>query len=211
MAASKDWTGIDSAYKAELESFAVIWEQQTGYHFNVTDAILAAIAKAGNVFTERDLARALMAYVPTGFGTWNNMPWAAYGIDSDTYRASVLSFGSIYRQLTGQAADPATSYVDAALAAGMTAGEYQQMLMSDAAMQEKFGWLKHGLNYEEFKMKKAEYRISFGAELSDAQAISQLTYLHATQGADRSAAVKPLPSRWQTDPAAVGISESTVR
>jgi hypothetical protein len=107
-----------------------------------------------------------------------NMPWAAYGMDRDSFHAGMLDYGGTYFALTGETATP--EVLAQAFKERYSGGEWRQHLTRDANMQKTYGWLRFGMEHQEFVRYKREQRQAFGSELTDEQAVKQLEYRHAS-------------------------------
>lgn len=115
------------------------------------------------------------------------MPWAQYGLGPDAYNSLSVTFRSEYKKLTGQ--DIPTAALDKAFGSGqksaqglLTGGEYAQQLLADPSIQKTYGWVKYGLDYQQFQQQKDQMRSSFGHDLTDQEAVVQLRYFHSAQG-----------------------------
>jgi len=170
------------------------WEQDTGYKFIVPDWALANIASYG-VSTLKDFGDFMTNQVAP-FVTGNTnlaalQPWAGVGLSKDSYQSLATTFGSEYKKVTGQdipADQLAKAFTSSQTGAGglLTGSEYAQQLTSDKAIQDTFGWVKYGLDYNQFQQQKLGMQQAFGQPLEDHQAVAQLQYWHANAGSDRS-------------------------
>lgn len=236
--------GVPVGRVNQINQWADQWEQLTGYTVTLSQGQLQNMAQntAGTVGSLSDMANYIwvrQSWIPQNVR--DTMPWAGLGIDRDQYQARLSSLSSVYQRLTGKAPDlsnmggsvvgggadfgkggvnggmSSSDMLFRALAGDVSAGDLEQQLTQDSQMQKTYGWLKFGLNYDQFQRQKADYRTSFGADLTDEQAINQLKYDHAlghVLGAYQTAQLQPesaAQQQQQPPTPAAGLTSSTVR
>jgi hypothetical protein len=198
------------------------WEQLVGYSIEVPDWAIDEMASHPDRYSSLyDVGQYMVVHQRTGGGAsadyfvpeWNSMmPWARYGMNAAEYGARHESFDSSYRRLTGQ--DVPADVIDRALKENqgtMTGSQFDTWLLSQDSIKQQYGWLKYGLDFQQFQQQKLQMQQQFGGALSDQQAILQLQYLHAAQGPDKSVAVTPTLTQIEKKQANVGVGQSEVR
>lgn len=213
----------------ELEDLANSWEQISGYQAKVSDWQLQEMAQNNNyggvgrqISTVYDFGQYMQSHVGSGAGytispdAAKAMPWAFVGLRAQDYQARVSSFQSVYQDLIGRNATQDELNNAFALGKGETsASDLRQNVMQDTNMQETYGWLKFGLNYQGFQRQVADYRTQFGGDITDEQAILQLKYDHAlghVLGAYQTAQLQPADAATQKQAQpSVGALQSSTR
>jgi hypothetical protein len=198
------------------------WEQLVGYSIEVPDWAVDEMSKHADKYASLyDVGQYMVAHQRTGGGAsadlfvpeWNSMmPWGKYGMNSAEYGARHESFDSSYRKLTGQ--NVPQDVIDRALKenqGAMTGAQFDTWLLNQDSIKQQYGWLKYGIDFQQFQTQKLQMEQQFGGKVSDQQAILQLQYLHAAQGADKSAAVTPTLTQIEKKQANVGAGQSEVR
>ncbi len=202
------------------------WEQLVGYTVTVPDWMVYEMANqqtsAGWVTNLFDLGQYMLGHTAPGAYNlvWSNapfQPWAWYGMSATEYNAKLQQFDSTYQQLTGQSLPGNTGHndlVDQALKqhqGTMTGAQFSTWLMSQDNIKNTYGWLKYGLDFEQFQARKLDMRTAFGRDLSDQEAVTQLQFLHQAQGPNVSVGVQPTLTQQEKRQANVGIGQSVVR
>lgn len=183
------WKDVPLGEQLQLLAIKDAWEQASGYQYLVdTDVALLAMARDG-VSTMAEMGKYMNTHTDGSIIT--RMPWAAYGLGRDQYQSLATTFGAEYKKVTGHdisAEALSKAFQSSQTGAGglLTGSEYGQQLISDPEIQKTYGWVKYGLDYNQFQQQKLGMQQSFGQVLDDTQAIAQLTYFHASQGSDRS-------------------------
>jgi hypothetical protein len=196
------------------------WEQLVGYQFEIPDwAIQEMAGDPGRYQTLYDVGQYMQAHAGYGSGAflWTPdrsaaMPWAKYGMSATAYATRVEGYDSTFRTLTGQAAP--IDLVDTALReheGTMTAAQFSTWLMAQDNIKNTYGWLRYGLDFQQFQTQKLQMRSSFGRDLTDQEAVTQLQYLHAAAGSNAGASVQPTFSQQEKKSAQVGVEGSVVR
>jgi hypothetical protein len=139
-------------------------------------------------------------------------------LDQSTYVSQLGSYQDMVEQLTGQrpdfkldmatgnTGDQFSQMIWAAFRSQESQSGFREKLLHDSNIRQQFGWLRFGLQYDDFQNRKTDMRMNFGQDLTDQQALLQLEYMHSAAGAGRGATVQA-PQR----PPDVGVSEVTVR
>jgi hypothetical protein len=141
------------------------------------------------------------------------MPWAQWGMTATEYDTHISAFQAAFRQLTGQEAIP-EDLLNRALAQNqgrMTGPQFETWLLTSDAIRQQYGWLKYGLDFQQFQTQKQQMASHFGRELSNEEGVAQLQYYHAAQGSNVSATAQPTISQQEKRQAEVGVSGSVVR
>jgi hypothetical protein len=225
------WKDVPTGEQNTLSGMIDIWEQSTGYQVPIDSAMMLKMVNAG-VETQHDIGQfiAKQAQGPdrgkggagagAGASSQNltgpfasmlqNMPWAAYGLDKDTYSAMANTFGTEYKKITGTDISP--DALAAAFGVGpgagggiMTGSQYAQQLMNDKAIQNTYGWVKYGLDYASWTQTKLSMRTGMGRNVNDAEAATILQYNKAATGSSAGVTVKQTGQQTQ-QPAGVGGS-----
>jgi len=197
------------------------WEQLVGFTVEVPGWMIFEMADqqtaAGYVTTLYDVGRYMSAH--TAPGPYNLVwmdaafqPWAWYGMSAVEYHTKVESLNDTYLRLTGQnIPDDTLQAVLGQHQGSMTGAQLQTYLLSQANIKNTYGWLKYGLDFQQFQQQKQQMITQFGRELTDAEAVTQLQFLHAAQGPNVSAAVNPTLTQVEKKTAQTGINASVVR
>jgi hypothetical protein len=195
------------------------WEQLTGFTISFNDwAINEMAGKPGEFETIYDIGR--FAEIYSGSLWWqfipehalDKIPWAKFGMSSTEYNAKLEAYDTAFQTLAGTSAPP--DLVERALKEHqgvMSGSQFQTWLLAQDAIKNTYGWLKYGLDFEQFQAQKLQMRSSFGRDLSDAEAVTQLQYQHAAQGPNVSVAAAPTLSQQERRSANVGEAQSVVR
>jgi hypothetical protein len=193
-----------------LENNMAAWENLVGYSVEPTTAQLLDMANKG-ALTLADFGK-YMATQGNAAAAVANMPWANYGLTKDEYAATAAIFGTTYKQVTGQDISPdalAKAFSNPNDPTGtnlLTGSQYQQQLMNDTAIQNTFGWVKYGLNFEQWTQQKLSFQGSFGRTLNDAEAATVLQYTKSASGSNMGVTAKQTGQQSQTQTAGVGGS-----
>ena len=192
-----------------LENNMGAWENLVGYSVEPTTAQLLDMANKG-ALTLADFGK-YMATQPNAQAAVANMPWANYGLNKDEYAATAAIFGTTFKQVTGQDISPealAKAFSNPNDPTGtnlLTGSQYQQQLMNDTTVQNTYGWVKYGLNFEQWTQQKLSMQTSFGRTLNDAEAATVLQYTKSASGSNMGVTAKQTGQQTQ-QPAGVGGS-----
>lgn len=195
------------------------WEALTGYTIQFNDWAIGEMAgKPGEFQTLYDIGKFAQIYsgsmwwqfIPSG--ALDNMPWAKYGMSATEYSAKVSGYDAAFTQLTGQSLPQ--DMIDQALKqerGTMTAAQFTTWLMNQDSIKNTYGWLKYGLDFNQFQTRKLEMQNEFGRPVGDQEAVGLLTTLHAAQGPNMSVGVSPTLTQQERKQANVGVGQSVVR
>jgi hypothetical protein len=205
------WEDVPVGQRNQLEALKDHWGALVGYVYEPTKSemlIMANLSAVGagekGVATIHDFGQWMWRQ-----GTFSGMPWAALGIERQQYDSLFQSYGNIYETLTGQKLDPhlaagQTNFWFDSMTQKMGGTEFRASLMHNENLQKTYGWLKHGMTYDDFQLQRQQMRMAFGHDLSNDEAVQQLTYFKRAQGADFSVSQKPSPQQQQREPAGAG-------
>lgn len=202
------------------------WEQLVGFSVQIPDWMVSEMADVTNyagvskITSLFDVGRYMTVHIgdpKTGSLLWPTdqaaaMPWAKYGMSSAEYGSKLESFDTSFRTLTGQAAPQ--NLIDQALSehqGSMTGQQFETWLLTQESVKQTYGWLKYGLDFNQFQQQKLQMRTQFGRDLSDAEAVTQLQYLHQAQGPNVGVAAQQTFSQLEKKQAQTGVSGSVVR
>lgn len=190
------WKGLPAEYQNTLLDLEHSWQQLTGYNVPVSEDDMVKMSHDRSL-TLADFGQYMWTKMAPDLKT--AMPWAEFGVSKDEFHELVLHFGSGFKALTGE--DPSQDVIHQALArvggSGVssfyrfTADEWQQWLIHDQTMRDTYGWLKYGMDRQQFDTHKQEMRQSFGFDLSDKEATQQLQYFHAAAPDFYAASAQP--------------------
>lgn len=205
---------IPTGSRTLLDDFRNQWEALSGYALSVPDDVLVKVYQSGMPNTLALFANHLMG---TGWlpQIWKDtQPWLQYGINFDQYQSQAGTFATEYKKITGQdiSSDDLTKAFGSLkdVTGGLlTASEYGQQLQNDLNIQKTYGWVKYGLDFQQFQQQKLQMRQSFGRDLTDQEASTQLQYLHAAQGGSHE--VTAQPQQQQQAKPQPGVGGSVVR
>lgn len=174
------WKDVPTGYQNEIQSMVDLVEQNMGYAYPVGEKELLSMARTG-VLNEADVGQWLVRHHSD---IQQKYPWINYGLDKDTYQSYATTFSTEYKKITGQ--DIPADQMSAAFnsvkdrTGGILSGsEYAQQLQNDANIQKQFGWVRYGLDFNQFQQQKLQMRQAFGKDLTDQEGVVQLQYLHA--------------------------------
>ena len=203
------------------------WEQLVGFGTTVTDWMVSEMADAmdygglGHAITSLyDVGQYMTQHIgdpSDGSHLWANtsanaMHWAKWGMNSNEYNRKLEEYDSGFRSLTGQAAPQ--DIVERALhdhQGTMTMGQFETWLLAQDAIKNTYGWLKFGLDFQQFQTQKLQMRTQFGRDLTDEEATAQLRYHHAAQGGNVGVSAQPTLGQAEKKQAQTGVSGSVVR
>lgn len=190
------WDGIAAGYKTELEDLALQWQQVAGFNVTIDEPTLRKMADA-HVVALRDMGQWIWNQSPLlSTQEKQRAPWLAWGLDQTSWNRQLSDYLDSYEQLTGQR--PAFAISDqgqlsgesqrfwGAFADNLTQTGLRERLLHDDSIQQQFGWVRFGLDYDTFQQRKVDMRMTFGFDVSNDQAVLQLQYLHQAQGASRA-------------------------
>jgi hypothetical protein len=207
------WKDVPTGEQNTLAGMIDLWEQSTGYQVPITSDQMRQMVNAG-VETMHDIGQFVSTNMSVAFASvLKNMPWAAYGLDKDTYSAMANTFGTEYKKVTGTDISPdalAAAFGTGPGAGGgiMTGSQYAQQLMNDKSIQNTYGWVKYGLDFASWTQTKLGMRTGMGRDVNDAEAATLLQYNKAATGASATVTAKQTGQQTQ-QPA--GVSGSVVR
>src|SRR5215510_4681078 len=175
------------------------WEQLSGYSTTVADWMINEMADVldyaglGHAITTLyDVGQYMAQHIgdpARGDTLWATdkataMPWAKYGLNAVQYDEHIGDYGSTFLRLTGQNAPQ--DLIDRALhehGGTMKGAQFETWLMAQEGIKNAYGWLRYGMDFQQFQSQKLNMRTQFGRQLSDEEAVTQLRYHHAAQGA----------------------------
>ena len=202
------------------------WEQLVGFSVTIPDWMVSEMADATNyggmtkIMSLFDVGRYMTIHIgdpKTGAYLWATdqaaaMPWARYGMSKTEYDSKLEGFDTAFRTLTGQAVPQ--DLIDQALAQHqglMTGPQFETWLLAQDSIKNTYGWLRYGLDFNQFQSQKLQMRTQFGRELTDAEAVVQLQYFHQAQGPNVHASVQPTFTQTERKQAQTGVTGSVVR
>src|SRR5262249_8213510 len=179
------------------------WEEQVGFSVTVADWMINEMAATDAVSTLYDIGQYMSRHIgdpARGDTLWATdkataMPWAKYGLNAVQYDEHIGDYGSTFLRLTGQSAPQ--DLIDRALhehGGTMKGAQFETWLMSQESIKNAYGWLRYGMDFQQFQSQKLSMRTSFGRDLTDEEAGTQLRYHHGTQGAGVGGGVPPTPT-----------------
>lgn len=210
MASYATFADVPTGERNVLMDFRNRWEALIGYQSQVSDQEMLNIVNSGWDSTSlHGFSDAMKAAVPA------NMPWARYGLTSDQYASLSSTFGTEFQKLTGQAIDQPnlakafTAQQD--VTGGFLSGsQYASQLQQDKNIQDTYGWVKYGLDYNQFQQHKQSMTQAFGGAPSDPQAVQALQYWHVNQAASQAVQAQPA-SQAKNAPVTPGTAQSVIR
>lgn len=192
--------GFSQAYANQLYDLQNQWEQISGFAQPITTDQLIAMAKE-HVVGAGEFGRYIWSNVLAGKpALQQQMPWLQFFMDAETYHSRLSQLASDWQRYTGQVLNPTDAglgqqWVESQLG-GVTPGLAAPSIIDDPAIQKAFGWVRYGLTFRDFSLKKEQMDDAFGTQLTNDQAITQLHYFHAAQGsATQARAVQRTPGQ----------------
>lgn len=193
-------------------------EQLAGYTVSVPDWAVNEMADEPDRYeTFYDVGQYMLNHTGAGGAYFvgegfRNMPWAHFGMTLTEYDTHLAAFNGSFRQLTG--VDAPQDVINQALAQNqgrMSGPQFETWLLSQDNIKQQYGWLRYGLDFQQFQTQKLSMRQGFGRELTDAEAVAQLQYRHAAQGANVGVQAQQSQTAQERKQAGVGVSGSVVR
>jgi len=209
--------GIPQERVAQIQDLVNQWEQMVGFSATVSDQLIAQMAKNYGMTDIFDIAQYLKANLGSSWANMAQQPWAWYGMSATEYNSHLAAYRSVWSQLTGTELpgnDGNNNIVDQALKqfqGQMSENQFQQWLLSQDNIKNTYGWLKYGLNFNQFEQQKLGMNLAFGRTLSDTEGVTQLQYLHSASGPLMSIANQPTFTQQERKQANVGISGVVAR
>lgn len=211
------WKDVPVGEQNWISGQVDIWEQTIGFAVPITTQDMLWMAESG-LETQHDLGQWFANGVNVGDNRFaaviQNMPWAQYGLDKDTYQQMSTAFATEYKKVTGQ--DITRDALNQAFASGksdpqglLTASQYAQQLMNDVNIQKTYGWVKYGLDFSQWTQQKLQMRTSFGRDINDAEAATLLQYNKTAAGSNMAVTARQAGGQQQQQP--VGVGGSVVR
>jgi hypothetical protein len=201
------------------------WEQLSGYMVAVPDWAINEMADgwAGKeIASLYDVGTYMAGHWDTTGGHMgggyfvnidlNAVPWAKWGMTTTEYDMKRGAFDSTFRTLTGQTAPQ--DLIDQALHEHqgiMSGSQFNTWLMAQDSIKNQYGWLRYGLDFNQFQTQKLQMRTGFGRDLTDAEAVTQLQYLHTSQGPNVGVTAQQTLGQVEKKQAQTGLSGSVVR
>lgn len=203
------------------------WEQLVGFAVTVADWMINEMADNMNyaaqghaITTLYDVGRYMSYHIgdpARGDTLWDPvnavaMPWAAWGMSATEYNSKLGAWDTAFRTLTGQSVS--RDWLDQALTqhqGTMTGQQFETWLLTQDAIKNQYGWLKYGLDFQQFQTQKLQMRTGFGRDLTDEEAVTQLRYHHAAQGPNVAVTAQQTLGQQERKQAQTGISGSVVR
>jgi len=200
------------------------WQQLVGYSMTVTDWAVTEMSDHPNQFaTLFDVGQYMMGHrqgsgtgAPSGAsfipGWYDTMPWAQFGMSANEYHSTYAGFDAVFRKLTGHALEPGVIlHVLRNMGGALSATEFETWMMGEDSIKNTYGWLKYGLDFNQFQQQKLDMRTHFGRDLTDAEAVTQLQYYHQAQGTNQAVGVVPTLTQQEKKTSQQGISGNVVR
>lgn len=196
-----------------LQTYMGEWESLVGYTVEPTKKQLLAMANQG-VLTLSDFAK-FMSGQKNAKAAIAKMPWAGIGISKDEYQTAETQFGTTYKGITGadiskEELAKAFKNRDPTGQGLLSASEYKQQLMNDTAIQNAFGWVKYGYDFNAWTQQKLQLHATFGRDVKDAEASTILQYTKTATGANMGAVGRQVGQQVQP-PSGAGVSGSVAR
>jgi hypothetical protein len=211
------WNDVPPDYQNELIDLVNQYNQITGYgksqYVTPKDPNFMAQLAAANITDIQQLGEWLWGH---GYGDVHQ-PWSEWGMTFQQYYNRFNSLQSAVEQLIGPA--NLGPYWDWFTNTAISNALLYNLSPSDLAIQIKdsplwrkwFPWLNYGLDWAQFQQNITQMKPLFGRELTTAEAINQLQYLHTAQGADMSVRTQQTLTQVERQQAVVGASQSQVR
>lgn len=209
--------GLPQYRVAQIQDLVNQWKSLVGFSVSVSDQLEANMANNYTITDIYDVGQYMKANMGSAWSSMSSQPWAWYGMSATEYNSKLSSYRSTWSQLTGTelpANDGNGNIVDQALKqyqGQMSDTQFQQWLMSQDSIKNTYGWLKYGLNFDQFQQQKLGMNLSFGRTLSDTEGVTQLQYLHSATGPSMAIANQPTFTQQERKQANVGISGSVAR
>lgn len=214
--------GVPQDRITQITQLADQWNMATGFAFKIPDWAMKEMMTSAHVMSLYDFGQYMFGhmqgaghtggayFIPADYAA--SYPWAQYGLDETQYHGAVMAFDNTFMSLTGQAATQ--DLIDQALhvhQGQMTGPQFQTWLLSQDKIKNTYGWLKYGLDFNQFQTQKLQMRTQFGRDLDNSEAVTQLQYLHSASGPNMAVQVNPTFSQQEKRQAQIGPTQSEVR
>src|SRR5205807_2471700 len=141
------------------------WEQLVGFAYNVPDWAVNDMASNPNVMNLFQIGQYMRrAQAPAG-QRWSipfdptRYPWAIFGMNLTEYQSRLQGYSTEFIRLTGQNITPQL-FEEFMHASGGNAGpgDFAELIRNRADMIQQFGWLRYGLDHDQFNQQKLQMR-----------------------------------------------------
>lgn len=214
------WQDVPSGEQNAIDSLIDQWEQLVGYTVDVPDWAKAEMAQRG-IGTLFQVGQYMWAHVYSGHdpGAYfvppqavQSAPGAAFGLTNDDLNSKLQAYQQEMQRMVGNGG----SWNDfwSKLQAGngqLNVGLMEEQMKQDPNMLKQYGWLKYGLDYDQFQQQKVQYQNTLGHDITNDQAVTQLQYMHAGTSASQSVSQAPTLTQIEKRQAQVGVGASQVR
>lgn len=195
------WAGIGQELRNEIEDLEHQWQVDAGFPFAIQPATLAEMAKA-HVVTYSDFSQYLWNKNLIPPDVRAREPWVGFGVSQDQWNSTMSSFADSWFSMTGQTLDTTPGgdrfkEITAAMLRGESPSQWMAKLQQDANMQKTYGWLKYGMNFQQFQQYKVGQRTAFGRDLSNEEALAAYKFDQPAQGRSFGASVAAHPASQQ--------------
>lgn len=217
----KNWSDVPPAEQNFISSLVDNWLQLIGYTLQVPQWALVEMAAQGLNSAYQigqymwhhiyDTGRNPGAYFVPPQAVFNS-PGAQYGLNNDQFHNVLTQYQTTMQELTGTGGDMAQfeNYLRSQNGQ-MNASFLRESIMHDSNMLNTYGWLKYGLDYDQFQNQKKQWQTLFGKDLSNTEGIQQLQYLHQAQGTGHDVHAYLTLSQEEKKSAYTGPSANVVR
>lgn len=218
--AYQEWSDVPPGERNYITSLVDQWNSLSGYTVQTPQWALMAMAMEG-VNSLFMVGQFMWRHIYNGFdeGAYfvapqhvMNSPWARYGIGADQFHASYTSYTQTLKELTGTTGDWSqfeNMLVDQK--GQMNASYVRGNILQDPNMLRTYGWLRYGIDYNQFQSQKQQWTHLFGHELSNDEGVQQLQYLHAAHTGGQEARARPTLTQEEKRKADVGMGDNVVR
>lgn len=207
------WSDVPTFERNSINALIDQWEGLIGFTVNVPDNIKADMA-----------SYSITSLFQTGQYMWshvydfidpaaiNHSIWAKFGLTYDDMYSQQNSYTQTMMQLTGQGGswdDFAAKLHDQQ--GRINFGLLSEQIKQDPTMQKTYGWLKYGMDYDQFQAQKVQQQQLLGHDISNEEAVTQLQYMHAGTSAGQSVSQSPTLTQVEKRQAQTGLGQSVVR
>jgi hypothetical protein len=205
------WQDVPNYERNAIDALVNQWEQLVGFTVPVSDQIKADMA-SWEITSMYQMGQYMTTHTPDADMTAQALPWAQYGLTYDDMYSQFFSYSQTMMDLTGQPGDwgafqKTLGDYKGHINFGALSDQYKQ----DPNLNKNYGWLRFGLDYNQFSVQKMQYEQTLGHTLSNDEAVTQLQYMHAGAGASQGVSQSPTLTQVEKRQAQTGIGQSVVR
>jgi hypothetical protein len=214
------WQDVPAGEQNSIDDMISQWERLIGYSVDVPDWAKTEMAQRG-IGTLFQVGQYMWAHIYSGHdpGAYfvppqavQASPGAAFGLTNDDLSSKLQAYQQEMLRLTGGGGNWDDFWNRMKSGNGqLNIGLMEEQMKQDPATLKQYGWLKYGMDYDQFLQQKVQFEQHIGHDLSNDQAVTQLQYMHAGTAASQSVSQAPTLTQVEKRQAQTGVGQSQVR